>query len=247
MHHPVSLIRSIVIGSTILALSACSEPEPPARQAQQASAEPSQAAAPTRVAAPAGLYRIDPNHANIGFSVSHLGLSNYVARFSEFEVSINLVPDDPAASSLQATIYPASVKTDYVGDYKATHKDSPFDSWDQALAQDERFFNAGQYPEIRFNSTSIKDTGSGTLQITGDLSMRGQTHPVTLAAELVGDLAEHPFSGIGAIGFSASGSFSRSQFGMDHLTNPPLIGDEVTLLFEGEFNQVVEEAAAGQK
>lgn len=241
MSLPVTTLKSTVAGLSLLALAACSEPEAPAKkEAPKAETKPQ----PTQAEAPAGRYQIDPNHANVGFSVSHLGLSNYVARFAGFDVVIDLQPDKPSASSVSASIDPTSVRTDFMGDYKATHEDSPFDSWNEALAQDERFFNAGQYPQITFESTGVSDKGNGKLEITGDLSLRGQKHPVTLQAEIVGDVAESPFTGNGAIGFSATGSFDRTQFGMDHLTSPPLVGKEVTLLFEGEFNQIVEETPA---
>lgn len=240
MSSHLSLIKFSIAGLGLLALAACSEPQTPANQAA-----PKPEAKPTRVDAPAGQYQIDPNHARVGFSVQHLGLSNYVARFAEFDVIVDLRPDDPSASSVSVSIDPTSVRTDYVGDYKATHQDSPFDSWNEALAQDERFFNAGEHPQITFDSTAVKDLGGGKLEIQGDLSLRGQTHPVTLQAELVGSKPKHPFmADRGAIGFTATGSFDRTQFGMDYLTNPALVGKDVTLQFDGEFLQVVEEAAA---
>ncbi|MDZ7784522.1 MAG: YceI family protein [Halioglobus sp.] len=105
------------------------------------------------------------------------------------------------------------------------------------MANDERFFNAGEYPTIEFRSTAVEQTGAGKMDITGDLTLLGKTHPITLQAEVVGSASEHPMSAVGAIGFTATGSFKRSQFGMDYLLTPPLVGDEVTLLFDGEFQQ----------
>jgi len=192
---------------------------------------------PVVIEAPAGTYRIDPTHAQVAFSIRHLGLSNYIARFTKYDVSLEFDPDNLSASSVTATIWPSSVRTDYMADYKATHPDSPFDSWNKALANDERFFNAGEYPTIEFRSTGVEQTGPGEMDITGDLTLLGKTHPVTLQAQVVGSASEHPMSGVGAIGFKATGSFERSQFGMDYLLNPPLVGDEVTLLFDGEFQQ----------
>lgn len=234
------------IGSLgLLALVACSDPQPAATEKPpQAAAEAKTETQATQVVAPAGQYQIDPNHARVAFSVNHLGLSNYVARFTDYEVIVDLRPNDPTASSVSASINSASVVTDYAADYKATHADSPFDSWDQALAQDDRFFDAGNHPQITFDSTRVTDLGNGELEIMGNLSMRGQTHPITLTAQIVGDVAEHPFTGLGAIGFSATGSFDRTLFGMTHLTSPPLVGKQVTLLFEGEFNQMAEETPA---
>ena len=189
--------------------------------------------------APAGQYRIDPTHSSLSFSVNHLGLSNYVARFTSYKVLLQYDPAQPEKSSVEVTIDPASIRTDYPADYKATHADSKFSSWDEDLAQSDKFFNAGKFPEITFRSTQVRSSVPGALQIVGDLTLLGQTHPVQLDATVVGSTASHPMqSTLGAIGFSARGSFKRSTFGMTYLLSPPLIGDEISIQFEGEFNQV---------
>jgi len=202
----------------------------PALAADQAAADPG---------APAGQYRIDPTHSSLSFSVNHLGLSNYVARFTSYQVLLQYDPAQPEESSVTATIDPASIRTDYPADYKASHADSKFSSWDEDLAQSDKFFNAGKFPEITFRSTQVRASGPGALQIIGDLTLLGQTHPVELDATVVGATASHPMqAGVGAVGFSARGSFKRSTFGMTYLLAPPLIGDAVSIQFEGEFNQV---------
>ena len=73
--------------------------------------------------------------------------------------------------------------------------------------------------------------------MTGDLTLLGKTHPVTLDATVVGAMAAHPFTKRGAIGFSAIGTFNRSTFDMTHLLQPPIVGDAVTVQFDGEFQQ----------
>ena len=233
-----------------LALAGCSQSDSGDSQAMdaiQVPAEAAQAPAPvpaTKIISPAGRYSVDVNHATLAFSVKHLGLSNYVLRFNAYDATIDLNPDDVASSSISVTIDPTSVDTDYVGDYQGTHPDSSFTSWEEDLAMSEKFFNAKAHPEISFVSTSVEQGAGDLLSITGDLSFLGQTHPVTLTATIVGMLESHPFSGAGAIGFSAEGSFTRSTYGMDFLLNPPLLGDEVTLMFEGEFLQTATEPAA---
>ena len=101
----------------------------------------------------------------------------------------------------------------------------------------DKFFNAAQYPEIRFQSTSVTEQPIGTLQISGDLTLLGQTHPVVLQGSVVGSAEQHPFTNQGVVGFSVSGTFKRSTFGMDFLLSPPLVGDEVTVSFEGEMHR----------
>ncbi len=190
------------------------------------------------IAAPAGQYQLDPNHASLHFSVRHLGVSNYVMRFTDFDVTMDLVPDDVTASTVSVTIDPTSVRTDYAGDYQGTHPDSPFASWDETLAQDEKFLNAAEHDSISFTSTGVVTTASGTLLVSGDLTMLGQTRPITLDVTLEGSEQAHPFTGAGLIGFSATGTFKRSDFGMTHLVTPPIVGDTVTVQFEGELLQV---------
>lgn len=225
----------------VLLLAACSPSEPPAEQKPAAAAPaPAPAAA---IAAPAGDYDMDPNHSTLSFRVSHLGLSNYVVRFTKFNAPLKLDPANPSASSVEVTVDPTSIRTHFPGDYKGGHPDSPFQSWDEDLAQSPKFFNAGQHPQVTFKSTKVEQAGPGKFRITGDLTLLGQTQPVTLDATVVGSVASHPFTKRGALGFSATGTFNRSQFGMTHLLQPPLVGDAVTIQFEGEYQQAAPPAA----
>lgn len=196
------------------------------------------AAAPVSISAPTGLYKQDPTHASLQFTISHLGLSNYIAGFTDYSVSLQLDSGNVAASSVTVTINPSSIRTDYRADYKAAHPESAFSSWEEDLAMSDKFFNAAQHPEIRFQSTSVKEGPIGTLQIAGDLTLLGQTHPVVLQGKVVGSMEQHPFTNQAAVGFSVSGTFNRSTFGMNYLLSPPLLGDEVKVTFEGEMHQV---------
>lgn len=220
------------IAAASVMLAACSPSTPPAEQKTAAASPP----VPAEITAPAGVYELDPAHSSLSFRVNHLGLANYVARFTKFNVALNLDPANPVASSVTATIDPASVRTDYAGDYKAGHAESPYNSWDEDLAQSPKFLNAAAHPQITFSSTAVEQTAPGKLRITGNLALLGQTHPVTLEATVVGS-GLHPFTKRGAIGFSATGSFNRSAFGMTYLLQPLLVGDAVTIQFEGEFQQ----------
>tara|TARA_R110000787_G_scaffold170629_15_gene283331 strand:- start:2807 stop:3517 length:711 start_codon:yes stop_codon:yes gene_type:complete len=191
-----------------------------------------------KLQAPSGRYEMDPNHSYVGFSVKHLGVSNYQGRFTDVRMQLELVPDNLSASSVQARINADSIAADYSGDFKAKHPESAFASWPQTLARSEQFFNSKKYPWIEFHSTQIEEDASGELLISGNLTLLGQTHPVRLTAKLVGSMAKHPFTGAGVIGFSAQGSFERSRFGMTHLVETGAVGDEVRIVFEGEFKQV---------
>lgn len=239
----MSTARPLALIIVIAALCACSPQQAPSSPTPVAPPKAAAATpAPLMIQAPAGRYAVDHNHADLSFSVKHVGMSNYIARFTDYTLTLDLVPDNIGASSVQLVLDPTSVKTDYDGDYPGTHPDSPFQTWNEALAMSERFFNAGEYPTIEFRSTQVRATGGQNLSIVGDLTLLGQTHPVTLEASIVGSSPSHPVSGKGGgmIGFSASGSFQRSQFGMDFLVKPKILGDTVTIRFEGEFQQQVD-------
>ena len=232
--------RFFIILAATITLSACSD------SSTSQSAGSATSVAPQKkltITAPTGEYKIDPYHSSLSFSVTHIGLANYVMRFTDFSAVLQLNTDNLSDSSIELTIDPSSITTDFDGDYKSTHKQSPFNTWDEDLAQSPKFLNAGEHPHITFSSTSVEANTDGSLTVVGDLTLLGQTHPVTLAARLVGDVEKHPFFGFGALGFSATGTFKRSQFGMTHLTQPPLVGDDVAVSFEGEFHQVVSAAA----
>lgn len=174
---------------------------------------------------PAGIYTVDKTHASLIWKVSHAGLSNYTARFKSYDAEINFDPADITKSSVTAKIDPATLETDYVA---TAEKD-----FNKNLITKEEWFNAGKFPEITFKSTKIEVTGENTGKIHGDLTFLGVTKPVTLEATFNGAYALQPFSKKPAMGFSATGSLKRSDFGMS--TYVPMIGDKVDIIIEAEF------------
>ena len=173
-------------------------------------------------AAPEGAYVLDPAHASVNWSLSHSGLSFYTARFDGISGALDFNPDAPTASKLDVRIDPNSVST---GD----------PDWDNKLATDGKYFDGNTFSEIRFVSTSAVKTSDNSGQVTGDLTLKGVTLPVTLDVTYNG--AGKSFGNPGAtLGFSAIGKIKRSDWGMTTLTNFG-IGDEVTLRIEAEFNE----------
>ena len=173
-------------------------------------------------AAPEGAYVLDPAHASVNWSLSHSGLSFYTARFDGISGALDFNPDAPTASKLDVRIDPNSVST---GD----------PDWDNKLATDGKYFDGNTFSEIRFVSTSAVKTSDNTGQVTGDLTLKGVTLPVTL--DVIYNGAGKSFGHPGAtLGFSAIGKIKRSDWGMTTLTNFG-IGDEVTLRIEAEFNE----------
>lgn len=174
---------------------------------------------------PAGTFALDPTHASVTWKVNHLGLSNYTARFTKLDASLDFDPKTPANSKLTVSVDPASLKTDYPFPAK--------ENFDKKLIESEKWFNAGAHKTISFTSTKVEMTGDFTAKVTGNLTFRGETKPVILDVTLNNAIKEHPFAKKPALGFSATTKLSRSEFGMTHLV--PMVGDEVTLLIEAEF------------
>ena len=186
------------------------------------------------IKAPAGAYKSDPNHSSLTFKIDHMGLSHYTARFTKFSADLSLDPAKLSNSSVSLAIDPASVKTDYSGDFKAGHKDSPYNSFDEEIARGDKFLNGDKFATITFKSTKVVAEGKG-LKVTGDLTFLGVTKPVTLDVEVVGSVAKHPYMGKGVVGFSARGVVKRSDWGMTG--TQAFLSDDVTILYEGEFDQ----------
>lgn len=220
-----------------LALASCAPSAPTEGQDAPEAAAATAEAEPFK--APSGKYVIDKTHASLFFQVSHMGLSNYVMRFTQFDADINVDAQDITKSSVVLRIDPKSIRADYPNDYMKTHADRGFRSWDEELALSGRFLNANEHKEITFTSTKIEQTGPNTARITGDLTLVGQTHPVTLDAKLIGSTDKHVMNGRGAFGIVATTTFDRTQFGMSAMGS-----GTVTLEFNAEFNEV--EAPAAQ-
>lgn len=174
---------------------------------------------------PSGTYLMDPTHTSVHFKVNHLGLSNYTARFTEFKGALQLDAENPANSTLEVTVYPMSLRTDYPN---AQVKD-----FDKELQESENFMDAKTHPEITFTSTKMTQTGPNTGTVEGNLNFRGVTLPLTLDVTLNGALEKHPFVDAAALGISATGEIKRSDFGMTHLI--PGVGDDVQIIIESEF------------
>ncbi len=180
--------------------------------------------APTTAPQPAvsGNYVLDPAHASVTWSISHVGLSQYTARFDTVEGTLSFDALSPEKSRVDIRIDPASVSTG-------------LPDFDETIATDSRYFDAGQYPDIRFISTDVAAISENAGMVTGMLTFRGQSHPVTLDVTYngAGKSFGHPGD---TLGFSAIGEISRAQFGLTYLKNFG-IGDVVTLRIEAEFNE----------
>lgn len=215
---------------TVLAFAAALLSAAPAHTEDAATPEPAVPPAATDPL-PAGTYKIDRAHTSLLFRVSHLGFSNYTARFKHVEATLELDPANPSAARLEAKIDPKSLETDY--------PDPATLDFNAQLTGPE-WLDAAKYPEITLRSTAIELTGENTANITADLSLHGVTKPITLVATFNGGYAGHPFDRAARIGFSAHGSFKRSDFGIAYGIPAPGttmgVSDDVEVIIETEFS-----------
>ena len=160
----------------------------------------------------------DNTHTAVTFKVGHLGFSNYVGRFELAEASLDFDTDNPTAATLEAIIDIASL--DIANDAFAETLIGP--SW----------FDASAHPQAIFRSTEISIASDTTGTVTGDLVLKGVTKPVTFDVTFNGG-DNDPLRGGYAIGFSATGKFNRSDFGITKFLGP--VSDEVSIDIEAEF------------
>jgi polyisoprenoid-binding protein YceI len=178
----------------------------------------SAAAAPSQdpMKMPAGTYVLEKTHASVLAKVRHLGLAAYTMRFNSFDASYVWDPKAPEAAKVTVTIDVNSVDT---GDAKVNAKFA------------DEFLDGKNHPQATFVSTGIKQDENGfTGAMTGDLTLRGVTRPITLDVIFRG----YEAGMLGArSGFSAVGGIKRSDFGSTNLSS--FVADEIDLVIEVEF------------
>lgn len=155
-------------------------------------------------------YVLDSSHSQILFSYSHLGFSTTWNMFSGFGGDIMFDQENPAASSVSVSMPLKSLFTGWEGRFNHFMSDD--------------FFGAQDGDMITFVSTGIEVTGEDTAKITGDLSMNGMTKSVVLDAKL-NKADAHPMKGKAWLGFDASTTILRSDFGVGNFA--PAVSDEL--------------------
>jgi polyisoprenoid-binding protein YceI len=176
---------------------------------------------------PKGAYESDKLHASLVFRVSHLGFSSYTGRFTRFDAKLDFDPARLAAARVDVNIDPRSIQAD----------NAPSGFLDSLAGKS--WLDAEQYPAMSFRSTRVEVTGKNAFRLHGDLTLHGVTKPIVLDARYNGGYASHPMEPRARIGFSAKGSFKRSDFGVTYgIPDPGTtfgIGDEVQVMLETEF------------
>lgn len=162
-------------------------------------------------------YETDAAHTDILFFVSHFGYSNSFGSFGDFDIDLAFDQENPENSTLSVVVRPISVET-------------TVPALDEHLRKPD-FFGVEVNPEVTFVATEIKVNGEKTGTVTGDLTMLGVTKPITLDVTF-NRAAPHPINKRPAVGFSATGTVKRTDFGMN--TYAPAVGDDVKLIIEYE-------------
>jgi polyisoprenoid-binding protein YceI len=220
--------KFLMAGGLALALVAWPGSRVTAADTRQDTAVPAPPAASANV--PAGAYSLDRSHASLVFRVNHLGFSNYTARFTRFDASLQFDPMNLAASKVVASVDVDSLETDYPDPAKLDFN---------AVLKGADWLDAATYPRMEFASRQIDVTGVNTVRIQGDLTLHGVTRPIVLAATFNGGYAGHPMDPNARIGFSAQGTLRRSEFGIALGIPVPGttmgVSDEVDVVIEAEF------------
>lgn len=146
----------------------------------------------------AGDYTVDPAHTHVGFSVRHAMVTTVRGAFKDFEGTATLDPANPSASSVEIRIKVASV-------------DTAQEQRDEHLRTAD-FFEVQKYPEIVFRSTGVEQVDSVTYTVTGDLTIRDVTRPVSVDFTLTG-AARDPFGNL-RVGFEGATTINRTEWGL---------------------------------
>lgn len=166
----------------------------------------------SNLALAADKYEIDKSHTRILFYVNHLGFSDMVGEFTDYDGHFTFDPKKPDDSSIEITLKPSGIRTSSeILDGKLQGAD---------------FFKSDQFPAIKFTSEKIKITSKNTGKISGTVSMLGIDKPATMNVKF--NKADYnPYSKNFTAGFSATAKLKRSDFGM--ISYLPAVGDEVRI------------------
>jgi polyisoprenoid-binding protein YceI len=179
-----------------------------------------------------GKWTFDPYHTQVEFSAKHLGMMTVRGHFAEVTAAGDIHPEKPELSTIEATINTASMRT-----HNALR--------DKDL-RSSNFLEIEKYPTMTFKSTKIEPAGKDRYTLTGDLTIKGNTRPVTLNVVNLGEFND-PNMGH-RIGYSAEGEINRKDFGMTFemmLDGKFIVSNEIKINVEGELVEAKESETAG--
>ena len=157
-------------------------------------------------------YKIDPTHTIVLAQWNHFGFSNPSASFGNVEGTLVYDAADVARSSVEVTLPLSGLEG--------------FSTKFNEHLRSADFFDAAKFPKATFKSTKVEAAGEGKLKVTGDLTVKDITRPVVLDVTL-NKAADHPMTKAPTIGFDATTTLSRTEFGVGNYA--PAVSDEVEL------------------
>ncbi|HEV8381449.1 MAG TPA: YceI family protein [Gemmatimonadales bacterium] len=185
-------------------------------------AQTSQQAATTPPPAPTNRWSADPAHSAVNFRVRHLGITWVNGSFGQWTADLNYDPAKPEAASVSAHLQTASITTGN-------------DRRDNDLRAN--YLAADSFPEITFVSKRVEQVAPDHLRITGDLTIRGITHPVVLETDIGGVLATPRGR---RTAFSATTNLKRQDYGITlnrFMEGAQIVGDEVRITIDIEATE----------
>jgi polyisoprenoid-binding protein YceI len=178
------------------------------------------------------VYDVDPAHTSIGFAGKHLMVTTVRGRFKEYSGQVETEDDDATTAVATLTVKPVSL-------------DTGVEQRDQHLRSAD-FFDVERHPEMTYVSTKVERVGRNRYRVSGDLTIKGQTRPVTLDAE-VEERFTDPW-GNERIGVTASGKLNRRDWGLTWNqvleAGRLLVGDQIKLEIETALVRKAEVPAA---
>lgn len=168
-------------------------------------------------------WKNDKMHSKLGFTVTHLMVSDVDGIFSDFTCTIVAAKPDFSDAKIDLTVNTTSVNTDV--DYR-----------DKDL-RSENYFDVAKFPTMTFTSTAITPVSTNHYKLTGNLTLHGVTRPVTLDLWYRGTVT-NPMSKKDDAGFKLTGVIKRSDFKFAPQAGTAMLSDEVTINANGEFAKV---------
>ncbi len=166
------------------------------------------------------IWRYDSAHAKLGFTISHLMVSDVDGSFKKVDATITSPKADFSDAVAEMTAQVNSVNTG--NEQRDVHLQAP------------DYFDAAKYPTITFKSTSFKKANSdNTYTVIGNLTMHGVTKPITLTA--IAKTGVNPMNNKTVAGFKLTGKLNRKDFGIAESTPAAILGEEVNILVNAEF------------
>ena len=168
-----------------------------------------------------GTYDLDTTHSTVGFTVRHAMVTKVRGNFKDFQATLTVNEDNPAESKVEATVETGSVDT------RNADRD--------AHLRNEDFFDTDNHPQMTFTSTSFDVDALGNGTVTGNLTIKDTTKPVTLDVETFGTEVD-PF-GNTRVGFEARTTINRKDFGIDFEaplnSGGALVGEKIAIEIDG--------------